>query len=68
MYKRRPDLVVYVNGLPLVLIELKAVHSNLINAYSQNITDREELDKQIYKQFQDVGAITEKKVRADKKF
>ena len=39
LHKRRPDLIGFVNGLPLVLVELKASHKNLRNAYQQNIRD-----------------------------
>jgi type I restriction enzyme R subunit len=39
MYKRRADLVGFVNGLPLVLIELKASHKKLEHAYHDNLTD-----------------------------
>ena len=38
-YTRRPDLVVFINGLPLVLIELKAAHKNVKNAYQHNLRD-----------------------------
>jgi type I site-specific restriction-modification system R (restriction) subunit len=38
-YKRRTDLVGFVNGLPLVFIELKGLHSNVENAYRQNFRD-----------------------------
>ncbi|MCW7555923.1 type I restriction endonuclease subunit R [Endozoicomonas gorgoniicola] len=36
---RRPDLLGFVNGLPLVFIELKASHKQLINAYKDNLKD-----------------------------
>ena len=39
MYKRRADLVGFVNGIPLVFIELKAVHKNLQTAFNDNIRD-----------------------------
>ena len=39
IYNRRPDLIIFLNGLPLVLIELKASHKNLINGFRDNITD-----------------------------
>lgn len=38
-YKRRPDLIGFVNGIPLVLIELKASHISLENAFKNNIRD-----------------------------
>lgn len=37
--KRRTDIVGYVNGLPLLFIELKASHRKLENAYNENFTD-----------------------------
>ncbi|MBI1928539.1 type I restriction endonuclease subunit R [Candidatus Poribacteria bacterium] len=39
MYTRRADLVGFVNGLPLVFVELKAVHQRLETAYTNNLTD-----------------------------
>jgi type I restriction enzyme R subunit len=36
---RRPDLILYVNGLPLVLIELKNNNVSVKNAYSDNLTN-----------------------------
>ena len=39
MYRRRCDLVGFVNGLPLLFMELKAVHKNLKNAYDHNLQD-----------------------------
>ena len=39
MYRRRCDLVGFVNGMPLLLVELKAVHKNLKNAYDDNLND-----------------------------
>jgi type I restriction enzyme R subunit len=38
-YNRRADLVCFVNGLPLVLIELKAVYRNLRAGFNDNLTD-----------------------------
>lgn len=39
IYTRRADLVGFVNGLPLVFIELKATHQRLETAYTGNFTD-----------------------------
>lgn len=36
---RRPDLLGFVNGLPLVFIELKTSHKQLINGYKDNYKD-----------------------------
>ena len=38
-YSRRADLVCFVNGLPLVFIELKAVHKNIREGFDNNLTD-----------------------------
>ena len=39
MYTRRPDVVLFVNGIPLILLELKASHKSLVDAYRDNIRD-----------------------------
>lgn len=39
MYTRRPDVVLFVNGIPLVLFELKASQKNLADAWRDNIRD-----------------------------
>lgn len=39
LYHRRTDLVGFVNGIPLVFIELKASHKNLRHAYDDNLRD-----------------------------
>ena len=39
MHTRRPDLVGFVNGLPLVLIELKAINQRVESAYNDNLRD-----------------------------
>jgi type I restriction enzyme R subunit len=36
---RRPDILLYVNGIPLVFIELKNSNIKLKNAYDENITN-----------------------------
>lgn len=38
-YNRRADLVCFVNGLPLVFIELKAVYKNIRAGFDENLTD-----------------------------
>jgi type I restriction enzyme R subunit len=38
-YNRRADLVCFVNGLPLVFIELKAVYRNIRRGFDDNLTD-----------------------------
>jgi type I restriction enzyme R subunit len=39
LYNRRPDIVGFVNGIPLVFFELKAHHTDLRHAYDDNLTD-----------------------------
>lgn len=39
LYNRRCDLVGFVNGIPLLFIELKASHNTLKAAYDGNLTD-----------------------------
>jgi len=48
MYKRRADLVGFVNGLPLIFIELKASHKKLENAFKDNLSDYKETIPQIF--------------------
>lgn len=38
-YNRRADVVCFVNGLPVVFVELKAVYVNIRAAYDGNLTD-----------------------------
>jgi len=38
-YNRRADLVCFLNGLPLVFIELKAVYKNIRVGFDENLTD-----------------------------
>lgn len=39
MYTRRPDVVLFVNGIPFILLELKASHKSLVDAYQDNLRD-----------------------------
>jgi len=39
LYTRRADLVGFVNGIPLLLAEIKGIFHNLKDAYEKNITD-----------------------------
>ncbi len=48
MYKRRADLVGFVNGLPLVFVELKASHKRVENAYRDNLRDYKNAIPQIF--------------------
>ena len=48
LYKRRADLVGFVNGIPLVFIELKASHRNLKHAYDDNLSDYRDAIPQLF--------------------
>jgi len=39
LYRRRADIVGFVNGLPLLFIECKNIHKNLRTAYEKNFSD-----------------------------
>ncbi len=39
LHRRRADVVLFVNGIPLVLVELKASHRRAIDGYRDNIRD-----------------------------
>jgi len=48
MHTRRADLVGFVNGLPLVFIELKAAHRRLETAYTGNLRDYKDTIPQLF--------------------
>ena len=48
MHKRRPDLIGFVNGIPLVLVELKKPSAALKSAYDDNITDYRDTIPQLF--------------------
>jgi len=48
MYTRRADLVGFVNGIPLLFIELKAVHRRLETAYTNNLRDYKDTVPQLF--------------------
>jgi type I restriction enzyme, R subunit len=48
MYRRRTDVVLFVNGIPLVLIELKVSHRDVRHAYDDNLRDYRETIPQIF--------------------
>lgn len=48
LYQRRPDLIGFVNGIPLLLIELKAPNKNLFDAYNDNLRDYKDTIPQIF--------------------
>ncbi|MDF2797373.1 MAG: box helicase [Devosia sp.] len=39
LYRRRPDIIGYVNGLPLLFVECKALHKDIRHAFEQNLSD-----------------------------
>lgn len=48
LYNRRPDVVGFVNGIPLVFFELKAHHTDLHNAYTDNLKDYKDTISNIF--------------------
>lgn len=46
--ERRPDIIGFVNGIPLLFIELKAVHKKLENAYNDNFTDYKDVIPKLF--------------------
>lgn len=48
VYKRRADIVGFVNGIPLVFIELKASHKRLEDAYNNNLRDYRDTIPQLF--------------------
>jgi type I restriction enzyme R subunit len=39
LYRKRADIVGFVNGLPLLFVELKNIHRNLKTAFEKNFSD-----------------------------
>lgn len=48
IYTRRADLIGFINGLPLVFIELKAHHQRLEQAYKKNLRDYKQTIPQLF--------------------
>ncbi len=48
IYRRRADLVGFVNGLPLVFVELKASHKRLEHAFRDNLRDYKNAIPQLF--------------------
>ena len=46
--ERRPDIIGFVNGIPLLFIELKAVHKKLENAYNDNFNDYKDVIPKLF--------------------
>ncbi len=45
---RRPDIIGFVNGIPLLFIELKAVHQQLESAWSGNLSDYKDVIPKLF--------------------
>tara|TARA_R110002050_G_scaffold293373_2_gene449847 strand:- start:1462 stop:4662 length:3201 start_codon:yes stop_codon:yes gene_type:complete len=48
LYNRRPDVVGFVNGIPLVFMELKGHHTDLRHAYADNLSDYKDTIPEIF--------------------
>lgn len=48
MYAKRPDIVCFVNGIPLILMEFKRIDVNLYAAYNDNLRDYKDTIPQIF--------------------
>lgn len=48
MHTRRPDVILFVNGIPLVLMELKGAHRSLLDSYHDNIRDYKDTIPQLF--------------------
>jgi type I restriction enzyme R subunit len=48
IYKKRPDLIGFINGLPLIFIELKKSHGKIEHAYQQNLKDYKSTIPQLF--------------------
>ncbi|MDX9695240.1 MAG: type I restriction endonuclease subunit R [Bacteroidales bacterium] len=46
--ERRPDIIGFVNGIPLLFIELKAAHRKLENAYNDNLIDYKDVIPKLF--------------------
>ncbi|HVP95655.1 type I restriction endonuclease subunit R [Methanoregula sp.] len=49
LYKRRADMIGFVNGIPLIFIELKASHRNLKRAFDDNLRDYKNSIPQLFR-------------------
>jgi type I restriction enzyme, R subunit len=48
IYKKRPDLIVFINGIPVVLFELKKFTVPVKNAYDENLQDYKSTIPQLF--------------------
>lgn len=39
LYRRRADIIGFINGIPLLFLELKTIYKDIRNAYEQNVAD-----------------------------
>ncbi len=46
--ERRPDIIGFINGIPMLFIELKAAHRKLENAYNDNFTDYKDVIPKLF--------------------
>ena len=46
--RRRPDVIGFVNGIPLVFIELKGINVKLQAAYENNLSDYKDVIPKIF--------------------
>ena len=46
--ERRPDIIGFVNGIPILFIELKAAHRKLENAFNDNFTDYKDVIPKLF--------------------
>lgn len=46
--ERRPDIIGFVNGIPLLFIELKAAHRKLENAFNDNFSDYKDVIPKLF--------------------
>ncbi len=48
LYRRRADIVGFVNGVPLLFMELKNIHHDIRKAYDENLDDYKDTVNQIF--------------------
>lgn len=48
VYKRRADIVGFINGIPLVFMELKSAHKHIEDAYNNNLRDYKDTIPQLF--------------------
>jgi type I restriction enzyme R subunit len=48
LYKRRPDVIIFLIGIPFILFELKASQVKLVNAYTENMKDYKDTIPKIF--------------------